>query len=93
MEFLNLYQLNITYFIIFFFIIVLSINLASVKLITKKKIYDINEKNNNKLIYTGFGFFVIITLIYLSLFLFFSDQSTFYYHVKYLQFSFNYTDW
>ena len=85
MEFLNLYQLNITYFIIFSFIIVLSINLASVKLITKKKIYDINEKNNNKLIYTGFGFsFVIITLIYLSLFLFFSDQSTFYYHVKYL---------
>ena len=44
MEFLNLYQLNITYFIIFSFIIVLSINLASVKLITKKKFMILMKK-------------------------------------------------
>ena len=51
-------------------------------------------KNNNKLIYTGFGFsFVIITLIYLSLFLFFSDQHVLLSRQISSDFSFNYTDW
>ena len=63
---LDLLHNNIFIFFILSSIIIISINKIFSNFIIKGKIYDLNEKNNNNLVYTGFGFsFVIITLIYL----------------------------
>lgn len=86
MEFFNLYQQNLIYFIILSFSSILLINKIFSKIIIKKKIYDLNEKiNNNKKVYTGFGFsFVIITFSYLIIFLILEDSKNIYYQIKYL---------
>ena len=85
MYFQNLLQLNIIYFIIISFITIYSIDKLLIHFLKKKNIYDINEKKNNNFVYTGFGFsFVIITLFYFIVFLFFADIESKYYHVKYL---------
>ena len=85
MEFFKIYQQNLLYFTILSFISILLINKILVKIIIKKKIYDLNEKNNKNKIYTGFGFsFVIITFLYLILFLILEDFKNIYYQIKYL---------
>jgi UDP-GlcNAc:undecaprenyl-phosphate/decaprenyl-phosphate GlcNAc-1-phosphate transferase len=85
MDFLNLYQLNLSYFIIISLAVILIINKIFSQFLIKKKLYDLNEKNNKKLVYTSFGFsFVIITLLYLILFLLFVDSDNIYYQIKYL---------
>jgi len=61
------------------------INKIFSQFLIKKKIYDFNEKNNKKLVYTSFGFsFTIITLLYLILFLLFVETDNVYYQYKYL---------
>ena len=85
MDFLNLYQLNLSYFVIISMTIIIMINKIFTKFLIKKKIYDLNEKNNGNLIYTSFGFsFTIITLLYFILFWYFANLDNAYYHIKYL---------
>ena len=82
---LDLLHNNIFIFFILSSIIIISINKIFSNFIIKGKIYDLNEKNNNNLVYTGFGFsFVIITLIYLFFFLITSDVNSQYFQIKYL---------
>lgn len=81
----DLFHNNIFAFCILSSIIIISINKIFSNFIIKGKIYDLNEKNNNNLVYTGFGFsFVIITLIYLLFFLISSDGYSQYFKIKYL---------
>jgi UDP-N-acetylmuramyl pentapeptide phosphotransferase/UDP-N-acetylglucosamine-1-phosphate transferase len=85
MDFLNIYQLNLHYFVIVSLAIVLMINKIFAQFLIKKNVYDLNEKNNGKLIYSGFGFsFTIITILYFILFLLFVDLDNIYYQIKYL---------
>jgi len=85
MFFIDLLQLNVSFFIIISLAVILMINKIFSQFLIKKKIHDLNEKNNKKLVYTSLGFsFTIITLLYLILFLLFVDTDNIYYQIKYL---------
>ena len=84
MFFIDLLQLNVSFFIIISLAVILMINKIFSQFLIKKKIHDLNEKNNKKLVYTSLGFsFTIITLLYLILFLLFVDTDNIYYQIKY----------
>lgn len=85
MEFFNIYQQNLFYFITLSIISILLINKFLSKIIIIKKIHDLNEKKYNNKIFTGFGFsIVIITFFYLIVFLILEDSKNIYYQIKYL---------
>ena len=68
MNFLNLHHVNLIMFTAFFFVITYFTNKIFSKILISKKIYDINEKSKNNLVYTGFGLsFVFITVFFLIL--------------------------
>ena len=60
MFFIDLLQLNVSFFIIISLAVILMINKIFSQFLIKKKIYDFNEKNNKKLVYTSFGFSFMI---------------------------------
>jgi len=85
MNFLKLISKDIVYFTIFALPITVIVNYFFMHVIKKNNIFDINEKNSNKKIYTSFGIsFVFITLIYLILFVLTEGKDNPYNHIKYL---------
>ena len=85
MNFLNLHHVNLIMFTAFFFVITYFTNKIFSKILISKKIYDINEKSKNNLVYTGFGLsFVFITVFFLIYFFLIEENKSVYFHLKYI---------
>ena len=85
MNYNNLLEINIFFFVFVSSILIYFINIFTLFYLKKFQVLDLNELNNNKKIYTGLGVsLAIISLLYFLLFIIFADPNTEYYHIKFL---------
>ena len=71
MDFLNFYYVNLIVFTVIFFALIYCTNKIFSKILISKKVYDMNEKSKDKIVYTGFGLSFVFIVVFFLIYFFF----------------------